>query len=144
MQNIVKDLALANEQTWLQIGTKSQLTQGQLSEQMKDTERALLAYENSLRHNPFATQTLIMAAKLYRSLERYPKAVEFFQRVLKLDEANGEIWGALGQCYLMVDDLHKAYSAYQQALYHLPNPRDPELWYGIGILYDRYGRFAEF
>jgi glucose repression mediator protein len=41
----------------------------------------------------------------------------------------------------MMDDLQKAYTAYQQALYHLPNPKDPSLWYGIGILYDRYGSF---
>ena len=40
----------------------------------------------------------------------------------------------------MQDDLQKAYSAYQEALYLLPNPKeDPKLWYGIGILYDRYG-----
>ncbi|KAG8693581.1 hypothetical protein FRC08_009027 [Ceratobasidium sp. 394] len=34
------------------------------------------------------------------------------------------------------DDLQNAYSAYQQALYYLPNPKlqDPKLWYGIGIL----------
>jgi glucose repression mediator protein len=54
-----------------------------------------------------------------------------------------------------MDDLQKAYTAYQQALYRLPNPKvcdlciekvpkltgrqDPKLWYGIGILYDRYG-----
>lgn len=30
---------------------------------------------------------------------------------------------ALGHCYLMQDDLQKAYSAYQQALYLLPNPK---------------------
>jgi general transcriptional corepressor CYC8 len=79
--------------------------------------------------------------------------------VLSLQEENGEVWSALGKssvnhflrppsfyvislghCYLMQDDLQKAYSAYQQALYLLPNPReDPKLWYGIGILYDRYG-----
>ena len=63
----------------------------------------------------------------------------------------------------MQDDLQKAYAAYQQALYFLPSPKvrsspsrgplrvtlltaplshdqeDPKLWYGIGILYDRYG-----
>ncbi|CAG8526797.1 3734_t:CDS:2, partial [Cetraspora pellucida] len=66
-------------------------------------------------------------------------AVEYFQRILNIDQANGEIWGALGHCYLMMDDLQKAYSAYQQALFHLPNPKEPKLWYGIGILYDRYG-----
>ena len=102
--------------------------------------------------------------------------MEFFQRSLTLDGTNGEIWGALGHCYLMLDELQKAYAAYQQALYHLPNPKvaslflslrfsspfvvgllscptfshlsfvelclqDPKLWYGIGILYDRYGSF---
>lgn len=62
----------------------------------------------------------------------------------------------LGHCYLMIDDLQQAYSAYQQALYHLRDPKvseplqsntpsfltlvqEPKLWYGIGILYDRYG-----
>ena len=38
-----------------------------------------------------------------------------------------------------MDDLQQAYSAYQQALYHLSDPKEPKLWYGIGILYDRYG-----
>lgn len=33
------------------------------------------------------------------------------------------MWSALGHCYLMQDDLQKAYTAYQQALYHLPNPK---------------------
>lgn len=39
----------------------------------------------------------------------------------------------------MMDDLTKAYTSYQQALYHLRDPKEPKLWYGIGILYDRYG-----
>lgn len=51
------------------------------------------------------------------------QAVEYFQRVLSIEEENGEIWSALGHCYLMQDDLQKAYSAYQQALYLLPNPK---------------------
>lgn len=97
--------------------------------------------------------------------------------MIGLQQDNGEVWSALGtcppsalrcslsshcdagHCYLMQDDLQKAYTAYQQALYLLPNPKvrsisplcmlclflisaskeDPKLWYGIGILYDRYG-----
>lgn len=39
----------------------------------------------------------------------------------------------------MMDDLQQAYQAYQNALLKLPNPKEPRLWYGIGILYDRYG-----
>lgn len=86
------------------------------------------------------------------------QAVEYFQRVINIQPDHGESWSAIGQffrvflpqvlispihighCYLMQDDLQKAYTAYQQALYWLPNPKDdPKLWYGIGILYDRYG-----
>lgn len=36
----------------------------------------------------------------------------------------------IGHCYLMMDDLQQAYSAYQQALYHL---RDPKVGRRIAI-----------
>ena len=36
----------------------------------------------------------------------------------------------LGHCYLMMDDLQQAYSAYQQALYHL---RDPKVSHSDGL-----------
>jgi tetratricopeptide (TPR) repeat protein len=98
------------------------------------------------------------------------QAIEFLQRALYIERNNGDVWSAVGHCYLMLEDLEKAYLAYQQALYHLPNPKvsvvfvfgfffpkkallslfflfslfslqDPNLWYGIGILYDRYSSF---
>ncbi|KAJ2347267.1 glucose repression mediator protein, partial [Coemansia sp. RSA 2618] len=55
-----------------------------------------------------------------------------------MDNTNGEIWGAVGNCYLMLDDLPKAYQAYQNALNSLEEAKEPKLWYGIGIMYDRY------
>ncbi|KAG9310296.1 TPR-like protein [Chiua virens] len=130
--SVIHKLAVANEQTWLLIG--------RVAEQMGDLEHAITAYENALRHNPMSLSGLTQVAGIARIKENYPKAIEYFQRVLQLQEDNGEVWSALGHCYLMQDDLQKAYSAYQQALYLLPNPKeDPKLWYGIGILYDRYG-----
>lgn len=93
---------------------------------------------------------------ILRTREEFHKAVEFLQAILKIDERNGEVWGSLGMfksvtisllvsnlhvghCYLMMDDLQQAYAAYQSALVNLQNPKEPKLWYGIGILYDRYG-----
>ncbi|KAI0252658.1 hypothetical protein BJV78DRAFT_1281512 [Lactifluus subvellereus] len=128
----IQKLVDANEQTWLVIGS--------VAEQMGDLEHAATAYENALRHNPMSIPGLTQVAGIARIRENYPTAVEYFQRVLALQQDNGEIWSALGHCYLMQDDLQKAYSAYQHALYSLPNPKEnPKLWYGIGILYDRYG-----
>ncbi|CAI2163681.1 11924_t:CDS:10 [Funneliformis geosporum] len=124
-------LGQANEQTWLQMGSAAEL--------MQEYDRAMSAYESALRHNAYSIAALSGIAALCRGREQFPRAVDYFQRILNIDQANGEIWGALGHCYLMMDDLQKAYHAYQQALYHLPNPKEPKLWYGIGILYDRYG-----
>ncbi|KAL5526239.1 hypothetical protein ACEPAG_7578 [Sanghuangporus baumii] len=83
---------------------------------------------------------LTQAAEIAQIMEDYTKAIEYFQRVIGIQRDNGEVWRSLGHCYLMMNDLQKAYSAYRQALYLLPNPKeDPKLWYGMGILYDRYG-----
>ncbi|BFZ58184.1 glucose repression mediator protein [Savitreella phatthalungensis] len=124
-------LVSVNEETWLQVG--------KVAEMMNDLDRAMAAYESALRQNPYSIPAMSQIAAILRAREQFPRAVEYFQSILNLDQNNGETWGSLGHCYLMMDDLQKAYSAYQQALYHLQNPKEPKLWYGIGILYDRYG-----
>ncbi|KAJ2676819.1 glucose repression mediator protein [Coemansia spiralis] len=126
-------LSSMTEDVWMQIGS--------LSEFMNESERALAAYENALRHNPYSQAALSQIANIYRGREDFEKAVEYFQRIVNIDSANGETWGAIGNCYLMLDELPKAYQAYQQAIMHLHNPKEPKLWYGIGILYDRYGSY---
>ncbi|KAG2231075.1 hypothetical protein INT48_001736 [Thamnidium elegans] len=129
--NTVQKLAAVNEQTWLTIGS--------LAEMMADYDKALNCYESALRHNPYSVPALTQIASLCRGREQFSKAVDFFKRILVIQENNGDTWASLGHCYLMMDNLQDAYQAYQQALYHLSNPKDPKLWYGIGILYDRYG-----
>ncbi|KAG0743393.1 hypothetical protein G6F57_009449 [Rhizopus arrhizus] len=127
----IQKLASVNEQVWLKLGN--------LAEMMSDGEKAMNSYESALRHNPYSVAALTHIASICRGKEQFGKAVEYFKRILALQENNGEAWSALGHCYLMMDNLQEAYQAYQQALYHLQNPKDPKLWYGIGILYDRYG-----
>ncbi|ORX33575.1 hypothetical protein BD324DRAFT_666398 [Kockovaella imperatae] len=133
MDGVLANLASANENTWMLIGA--------VAEQMQDQDRALQAFENALRHNPSSVLGLNAVASIARSRDNFDKAIEYFQRILNIKQDNGEAWGSMGHCLLMKDDLPKAYTAYQQALYHLQNPNEPKLWYGIGILYDRYGSF---
>ncbi|KAF2497615.1 TPR-like protein [Lophium mytilinum] len=120
-----------NESLWVQIGS--------LSEQMHDLDGAIGCYEHALRHNAWSVPAMSGIAGILRTKDQFPNAVEYLRTILKVESTNGEIWGSLGHCYLMMDDLQQAYSAYQQALYHLTDPKEPKLWYGIGILYDRYG-----
>ncbi|KAJ5671106.1 hypothetical protein N7507_000233 [Penicillium longicatenatum] len=120
-----------NEQVWLHIGS--------LTELMGDLDGSMNAYEQALRHNQWSVPAMNAISCILRTKEQFPKAIEYLQNILKLDPSSGETWGSLGHCHLMMDNLQEAYTSYQQALYHLRDPKEPKLWYGIGILYDRYG-----
>jgi general transcriptional corepressor CYC8 len=124
-------LAAMNEQTWLQLGA--------LSEQMSESDGAIQAYERAMTFNRWSVPAMLAISCILRSKDQFTAAVEYLRQIIKIEPTNGEVWSSLGHCYLMMDDLQQAYSAYQQALYHLPDPKEPKLWYGIGILYDRYG-----
>lgn len=124
-------LAGTNEQVWLQLGT--------LSEVMGELDGATQAYERAMNFNQWSVPAMLAISCILRSKDQFTSAVEYLRQILKVEPTNGEVWSSLGHCYLMMDDLQQAYSAYQQALYHLPDPKEPKLWYGIGILYDRYG-----
>jgi cytochrome c-type biogenesis protein CcmH/NrfG len=62
---MLDQLSSMNERTWLQIG--------QLSEMMKEPERAIAAYESALRHNPYSKETLTLVAAVCRACEKYAK-----------------------------------------------------------------------
>ena len=96
---------------------------GSVTELMGDLDRAMAAYENALRQNPYSIPAMNSISCILRTKEQFAKAVEYLQSILNLDANNGDIWGSLGHCYLMMDELQKAYSAYQQALYHLRDPK---------------------
>lgn len=84
---------------------------------------ALFAYEQALRHNMYSTQTLNAISTILRTKEQYQEAMEYLRNIIKMEPANGEAWGNLGHCHLMMDNLQDAYTAYQQALYYLPDPK---------------------
>ncbi|KAI1456168.1 TPR-like protein [Annulohypoxylon moriforme] len=126
-----RHIVAVNEALWMQIGSFSEL--------LGNLDDAMIAYERALTANPNSIPAMNAISLILRTREDFHKAVEYLQAILKIDANNGEVWGSLGHCYLMMDDLQQAYAAYQSALVNLPNPKEPKLWYGIGILYDRYG-----
>ena len=110
-----------------------------LAEQMNTHTTALLYFEKAVEYQSKSLEGLSGIARIYRANSQLDKAIEWFTKKLTVDQSNGYLWIALGHAYLMSEELQKAYSAYQQALYHLPSIKEPRLWYGIGILYDRFG-----
>ena len=108
---------------------------------MGNLDDAVIAYEQALRHNMHSIQAMNAISCILRTKENFPRAVEHLQNILKIDSSNGEVWGSLGNyvdsiwsnnkllmcceghCFLMMEDLQQAYAAYQQALYHLRDPK---------------------
>lgn len=96
---------------------------GSTYELQGESDQAISAYEQALRHNFQSIQALNAISNILRVKEEFPRAVDYLQIMLKIDGANGEVWGSLGHCYLMMEDLQNAYQAYQNALYHLRDPK---------------------
>ncbi|KAF2273368.1 TPR-like protein [Westerdykella ornata] len=117
----------------------------QMFEQLEDFDQAHQCYEQALKYNNWSIPAMLGIATILRNRDAFSQASEYYRTVTKIDPSNGEAWGSLGHCYLMDDNLQQAYTAYQNALFNLPDAKDPKLWYGIGIMYDRYGNldFAE-
>lgn len=90
---------------------------------MGNTEDALNAYEYARRANPQSIQALNAISVIFRNREDFRKAVEYLQMILKIDHHNGEAYGSLGHCYLMMDDLQAAYTSYQNALVNMRDPK---------------------
>ena len=82
-------------------------------------------------------------AEFYATRGDYPKAIDYYRQLIQIEPNNGESWTAIGHCYLLTKDIHKAYSAYQRALYAIEEIHDPQLWYGIGILYERFEEYQQ-
>jgi len=107
-----------------------------------DLDGAIQAYERAIRHNAWSVPAMQAISTILRAKDQFGMAIDYLRTILKIDSANGEVWGSLGpsiivgpflfklltcprtgHCYLMMDNLQEAYSAYQQALYHLQDPK---------------------
>ena len=63
---------------------------------MGDLDAAINAYEQALRHNQYSVTAMNQISTILRTKENFPKAVEYLQAILKMDQSNGEVWGSLG------------------------------------------------
>lgn len=70
--------------------------EGGLAELMGNLEEAMAAYERALRANPNSIPAMNAMSLVLRTREDFPKAAEYLNAILKLDDRNGEAWGSIG------------------------------------------------
>jgi tetratricopeptide (TPR) repeat protein len=67
-----------------------------VSELFGSPDDAMIAYQHALRANPNSIPALNAMSLVLRNREDFPKAAEYLNAILKLDDRNGEAWGSLG------------------------------------------------
>jgi tetratricopeptide (TPR) repeat protein len=106
----------------------------------EDSDRLveIQAYQNELDENPYSIKALSELAQHNANSGEYTLASQYYERIVNIDENNGRAWTALGHCYLLKGEYQKCFTAYQKALYTMEDNRDAQLWYGIGLLYNKF------
>lgn len=64
---------------------------------MNDLDGAVQCYEQALKYNQWSVPAMQGIACILRTKDQFPQAVEFLRTILKVDPANGEVWGSLGK-----------------------------------------------
>lgn len=151
-------LLIAAEAIWLQVAGLAQL--------LGELERTQTILDSILCHNPSQGHAYLRLGHLFHNQQQYWQAAEAYQKAISLLEQSitatmnippsyhleagipnsnllvGIAYTALAHCWLMMDELPKAFSAYQRALEWGSGTailQDSTFWFGVGLLYDRYG-----
>jgi tetratricopeptide (TPR) repeat protein len=98
-------------------------------------------FESVAARDPENREALTQLGLLHESLEEYDKAIDFFERCLRVDNKDPDVLASTAYCYLRTEDLAKALATYQRALFLLDNKATPKILYGLGVLYDRNEKF---
>lgn len=134
---------------------------------MDEWDKALVAYESALRHNPASEKTLHSLGRLLLDREQFGPAVEVFQRLMSVtkhpNEHSEEYLAEIAICWLGMEDIGKSGVFIQKAV-EIGNEinrvvaqengdgggdkelekksskkHSPILWYALGIYHDRLG-----
>lgn len=65
-------------------------------EVLGDLDGAINAYEQARRHNVRSVPAMTAISGILRTREQFPKAIEYLQNILQIDQHNGDVWGNLG------------------------------------------------
>lgn len=118
-------------------------TLGATASSMELESEASRCFSKALMQHGDNAVALIGLGNMLKSQGSYKQAVEVYQRALESTPEDGATWAELAYCFLMLNDLPSSYSSYEHALHHIKSPKNPHLWYGIGLLYSRYGIHGE-
>jgi cytochrome c-type biogenesis protein CcmH/NrfG len=86
----------------------------------------------ALKNNPKDTDTLAKLGNLYYDSRLYPKAIEYYQQVLKITPSNADVRTDMGTAMFYLGDSDKALAEFEKSLSYKPN--HPNTLFNAGIV----------
>lgn len=137
MTSLIEKLQIENEKVWERIA--------KVAVSLNSEEKIIFCYQKVLFHNKNNVIALRTIADLYKKKNQYVKAIEYYNRMLSIECDHVDVLSEMGNCFLMMDNLEQSHHSYQQSLYKAKLENRTEFsaktWYGIGILYERFGNY---
>ena len=81
--------------------------------EMANRRLKIARYESVISKSPEDREALTQLGLLHESLEEYDKAINFFERCLRVDNKDPDVLASTAYCYLRTEDLAKALATYQ-------------------------------
>lgn len=100
-------------------------------------DRALAAWEDSYHANPSDLVAIRSIAWTHAQKSRWPAAILWFERALKLDATHADSWFNLGYAHEKLNQPDAALNAFQRTAEL--NPKHDRAWYGIGMIHAHRG-----
>ncbi len=107
---------------------------------LDEPAKAIRAYENSLKLNPFAESTHSELGNLYFALGRYEEAEREYKDLVKLNSDSVNNY-SLGQVYLATERYDRAEEIFNKVRRIAPEKVDG--YFGLGLTYSGQGRYDE-
>jgi tetratricopeptide (TPR) repeat protein len=104
-------------------------------------EEARLSYQKALDIDPDYRPAHLALARLYQTLEDYPRAIAEFRKALQLDDKDGPLWFELGLCQARHREWDGALESMRQASDHDQNNR--QYTNALGFTLGQVGRHQE-
>lgn len=114
------------------------LSQEQIAKNKAEAEKLFQQLISKAKNNP---EYYFKFGQLYMQMERYPDAVQVYQRGLDINPEANYLRSALGFAYMGNKDFAKAQEEFQEVLNN--NPQNPEALAGLGKLAELNNKMVE-
>ncbi|CAG9315387.1 unnamed protein product [Blepharisma stoltei] len=88
-------------------------------------------------------ESLEKSAEKYSDQGNFHKACNTYEKIVQLDPLSEKSWISLGHCYYIIQDYKKCYAAYQKGMNTFKGRLDPQLWYGLGMLCQKFSYYDQ-